>query len=63
MGGGRPRHESMAVKDLEQCKFSLLQTMYRSPVMELFRLSGRGKDPVKTCCGRGKNVVNTAWTY
>jgi hypothetical protein len=43
--------------------FPLLQTMYISRVMERFRLSGRGEDPVKTCCGRGKNVVNTAWTY
>jgi hypothetical protein len=29
--------------------------------MGRFRLSGHGKDPVKTCCGRVKNVVNTAW--
>jgi hypothetical protein len=28
-----------------------------------FRFSGRGKDPMRACCGQVKNIVNTAWTY
>jgi long-subunit acyl-CoA synthetase (AMP-forming) len=35
----------------------LLQMIKRSQVMGRFKLSGRGKDPVKTCCGRAKHVV------
>jgi hypothetical protein len=34
------------------------------PASSIYTLfSGRDKDPMRTCRGRVKNVVNTAWTY